>query len=207
MQYETPQSGSKPMLSLRQTLIQCMRKYGDFSGRATRAEYWWWLLAVSVAGFILNILPLIGSVLGGVFGLAVLLPSLAVTARRLHDINRTGWWQAVWSGIFLVGWIPLVIVAAGLIFVFLSGDWTGLGAAVPVGGAVAGVLIVLLIGAAALLAVFIWMLLWLTRQGQAGPNRYGPDPRQWNHELSDDSLGLRRGENGHSPRSTEPESF
>ncbi|HVM22463.1 MAG TPA: DUF805 domain-containing protein [Sphingomicrobium sp.] len=79
-----------------------LQKYADFSGRAPRAEYWWFALAVVVAYIVAGIIEgIVGinTMLAGVYGpltallaLALLVPSLAVGVRRLHDTNRSAWW-------------------------------------------------------------------------------------------------------------------
>ena len=79
----------------------CRGQYATFSGRAKRSEFWWFFLfqvLVMVAA------SMLGDVINGIASLALLLPALAVGARRLHDIGRTGWWQLLLlSGIgFLV---------------------------------------------------------------------------------------------------------
>jgi uncharacterized membrane protein YhaH (DUF805 family) len=74
--------------------------YVNFAGRATRSELWLWVLFTVLAGLATGILdaavfPSVGptsSPLNGVFEVATFLPSLALNVRRLHDINRTGWW-------------------------------------------------------------------------------------------------------------------
>jgi uncharacterized membrane protein YhaH (DUF805 family) len=70
----------------------CLTKYVDFSGRATRSEYWWFYLFQLLVSVAANLL---GSVFGlfALLPLLLLLPGLAAGARRLHDINRSGWWQ------------------------------------------------------------------------------------------------------------------
>jgi uncharacterized membrane protein YhaH (DUF805 family) len=82
----------------------CFAKYADFKGCATRSEFWWWVLfnviASAALGIVSDKLPLL-------FSLAVLLPNLAVTARRLHDIDRSGWWQLV-GFVPLIGWIVMI---------------------------------------------------------------------------------------------------
>lgn len=88
----------------------CYRKYATFTGRARRAEYWWYtLFNVIIYAALITVGILIGSsdgsatvvgILVGVYLLAVLLPTLAVTTRRLHDSGLSGWWQ-------LIGFIPL----------------------------------------------------------------------------------------------------
>jgi uncharacterized membrane protein YhaH (DUF805 family) len=78
--------------------------YVGFTGRATRSEFWYFILTYIIIYFILAILEgLVGltGILTGIFGLAMLLPSLAVEFRRLHDTGRTAWW-------LLIGLIPLV---------------------------------------------------------------------------------------------------
>ena len=71
-----------------ESISTCIRKYIDFSGRAQRSEYWWFLLFRVIVGIAVGWIPL----LGGIVGLLLLLPSLAVQARRLHDTNRSAWW-------------------------------------------------------------------------------------------------------------------
>lgn len=72
-----------------------LNNYATFNGRAVRSEYWYWTLFTVIVAFILGIVgSIIGTaVLGQIFNLLVLAPGLAVGARRLHDINRSGWWQ------------------------------------------------------------------------------------------------------------------
>ena len=70
-------------------------KYVTFTGRADRSEYWYWTLfsvIVQVVGSILDAISNLGFI-AAVLSLAVLLPSLAVSVRRLHDLDRTGWWM------------------------------------------------------------------------------------------------------------------
>jgi uncharacterized membrane protein YhaH (DUF805 family) len=82
----------------------CFRKYADFNGRATRSELWWWVLFLVLASAAAQV---VSNALNALIGLATLLPSVAVTARRLHDIGRSGWWQLV-SLIPLVGWLVVL---------------------------------------------------------------------------------------------------
>ena len=75
------------------------RIYGTFAGRASRSEYWFWTLFSIIASFAAALIDvLIGtvSVVSGIYCLAVIVPSLAAGARRLHDINRSGWWQLLY---------------------------------------------------------------------------------------------------------------
>ena len=83
----------------------CISKYAEFNGRATRPEFWWWCLFTVLAGVALSV---VSNVLSVLFSLGTLLPSLAVCARRLHDTNRSGWWQLV-GLVPLLGWIVLIV--------------------------------------------------------------------------------------------------
>jgi uncharacterized membrane protein YhaH (DUF805 family) len=94
------------------TLIEavkiCFRKYADFNGCASRPEFWWWFvftLVVTVA------LRTVSYNVAGVFSLVTFLPSIAVAARRLHDVDRSGWWQLLYF-VPVIGWIILIIFCA-----------------------------------------------------------------------------------------------
>ena len=92
------------MEEIQKSVRTCFTKYADFNGRAARPEFWWFVLAQFVVALILNmVLPL----LGGLFSLAVLVPSLAAGSRRLHDIGKSGWLQLL-ALIPLVGWVILI---------------------------------------------------------------------------------------------------
>jgi uncharacterized membrane protein YhaH (DUF805 family) len=83
-----------------QAILGCLRNYATFAGRASRSEFWWFFLfqiMISVAA------STISQQLGSLVNLALLLPALAVGARRLHDIGKSGWWQLlILTGIGLV---------------------------------------------------------------------------------------------------------
>jgi len=102
--------------------------YADFNGRARRKEYWMYTLVNMVIIVVLQILarmvPLLG-ILAAIYGLAVLVPGLGVTARRLHDVGKSGWFM-------LLAFVPI----AGLYVLYL-----------------------------------------LVKEGDAGNNAYGPNPK------------------------------
>jgi uncharacterized membrane protein YhaH (DUF805 family) len=100
--------------------------YANFSGRATRPEYWWWFVfswIVSVVSNALDRWARVGAIespsyagvavglITGIVALALLIPSWAVLVRRLHDTNRSGWW---WLLVFIpiIGWIILIVFLA-----------------------------------------------------------------------------------------------
>jgi uncharacterized membrane protein YhaH (DUF805 family) len=87
------------------SITTCFSKYADFNGRASRSEFWWWALFVFLVSVAASFFS---QMLSGIFSLATLLPYLAVGARRLHDTNRSGWFQLL-SLIPLIGWIILLV--------------------------------------------------------------------------------------------------
>ena len=90
---------------------KCFQKYVDFNGRASRSEYWWFYLFTVLIGLVALVISLIGVPGVRVLAwLALLLPTLAAGARRLHDINRSAWWLLLFLGGF--GVIGLIVLLA-----------------------------------------------------------------------------------------------
>jgi uncharacterized membrane protein YhaH (DUF805 family) len=83
----------------------CFAKYADIKGCASRPEFWWWILFTSIVALVLRS---VSYYLSALFSLATLLPSIAVTARRLHDTDRSGWWQLLYF-LPIIGWIVLIL--------------------------------------------------------------------------------------------------
>ena len=163
-----------PMVSFPQAINLGFKNYFKFSGRATRAENWWWVLFTVLAGIVLAVVDTLtgtmgmfgdSGLLGFLFELAILVPSFALGVRRLHDINRTGWWLLLFLGGF-----PIAAIGGGILLVsfFLLDNFlilTVLGFATVIGFGILG-----LIG-------IIVLIVWAIKQGDTGPNKYGPDPR------------------------------
>jgi uncharacterized membrane protein YhaH (DUF805 family) len=92
--------------------------YTKFDGRAGRPAYWWWFLFAILVGIGANIIDaIIGTfgVVSGLAGLALLLPNLSVSIRRMHDINRSGWW-------ILIFIVPIVGFILWLVWFLREGD-------------------------------------------------------------------------------------
>ncbi len=90
-----------------ESIRTCFSKYAMFDGRASRSEYWWFFLFTFLASAALGY---ISQTLSGLFSLGILLPSLAVGVRRLHDIDKSGWFLLL-SFIPIIGWIILIFWA------------------------------------------------------------------------------------------------
>lgn len=86
------------------------KKYADFTGRARRKEFWMFVLFYFIFSIVLGIIDgIIGvQLLGLLFSLGSLIPSLAIGARRLHDTGRSGWWQLLYL-IPLIGLIIMIV--------------------------------------------------------------------------------------------------
>ena len=161
-----------------------LRRYAEFSGRSRRMEYWMWVLFQFLISFVfiiiiaavggaaimsgdLNQLVAVGGIVIVIYLLMILMaliffiPNLAVTVRRLHDTDRSGWWMMLYWGPYL-----LLIVAQMMI-----------GASAYAGGdAMAGGMVALVAGLAWLVGCII-LLVFMFLEGTRGPNRYGPDPK------------------------------
>lgn len=135
-------------------------KYATFSGRASRSEYWWFVLAVVIGSVVTQ---LIWGLLGLIFSLAVLCPGIAVGWRRLQDTGRPGWYIAIPFGLSLLNTLlaPSVPDDAAM----AAGELPGMGSIVLSG----------ILGLASLV-VFILYIWWLTRPSQPETNQYGPPP-------------------------------
>ena len=128
------------------------KKYCNFTGRAQRSEFWWFVLfggiVNSCLGLFTNASPETGMLTSGIVSLVLLLPHFAVTARRLHDANLSGWIQLAPMGLALLGGLALHLDfgPSAYMCIMLAG-LTGLG-----------------------------LLILYARRGTVGPNRFGPDP-------------------------------
>jgi uncharacterized membrane protein YhaH (DUF805 family) len=159
-----------------------LKRYAEFSGRSRRTEYWmfflfqmllgvafWVLLAIVGGGALMTGgdptamaaaggAAMIIFALYGLVSLALIIPAIAVTVRRLHDTNRTGWW--------------VLAPIAGYVLMFIGGI---MAAASPDNPGVGGVLA--LIGGLAVLVLAVVLLVFMFLEGTRGPNNYGPDPK------------------------------
>lgn len=86
-------------------------QYATFSGRARRTEYWYFALINTIASIAIMIAFGEDSAASLVFALVLFLPNIAVGARRLHDIGRTGWWQLIIL-VPIIGWIVMIVFGA-----------------------------------------------------------------------------------------------
>ena len=180
-------------------MLMPLKRYADFSGRSRRMEFWMWVVFQFLIGlaFIVLMVALGGAAImsgdvggamamGGIIlilyllyfllGLVFLVPGLAVTIRRLHDTNRSGWWIMLFWGPILLSY-ALTFIFMGSLVAAASNDPTSLGADNATLGAVGLVMSLLsLAGLAGLVVLIVFLFL----EGTKGPNRYGADPKGQN---------------------------
>ena len=137
-------------------------KYATFSGRASRAEYWYFFLFTIIAGAALSAIE---STLATAFSIANLVPNLAVAVRRLHDTNRSG--KLIVALILVEVVLFLVIVVS-----FVAGISGAIGGNenVATGGGIG-----VLVGVVLFVVLAIYWIYLMAKRGDAGPNRFG-DP-------------------------------
>jgi len=140
------------MMSFPDAVKTCFQKYVTFSGRAPRAEYWYFTLFYFLISIVAGIIDAVifgtsidgTGILGVIVSLGLFLPGLAVLWRRLHDTNKPGWYALVWFVAYLA--------AAMLIIVSV------------------------VIGVIGILAALGVMIYWLVQPSSPGPNDFGPNP-------------------------------
>ena len=161
-------------MTFSQAITTCLRKYFTFSGRAPRAEYWWFFLFCFLGGMLFGAVEgfINGAtrtengptLLSGAFNIATFIPSLAVGWRRMHDSGR--------SGLYLMYPLFAIIGFATFLGMFAgpsieNGDFSQLTGFVGLVTVIAAIVVII--------SPFI-VLFWLTRPSQPGPNHYGPNP-------------------------------
>ena len=163
-------------MTFQQSIFTCFRKYFTFSGRASRSEYWWFVLFCALGGFVFGFIEGFinaatrtedgPSLLSGAFNLATFIPSLAVGFRRMHDTGR--------SGLYL--FYPVIAIIGLMTFIAMSGGFAALENGSPEAlfegafGLIVGIALFIIV-----ISPFI-VIFWLTRPSQPGPNHYGPNP-------------------------------
>ena len=97
--------------------VVVLERYAKFDGRATRPEFWWFVLANVIIGVVFNVLGEVSDIfffISLLYSLAVLVPYLAVGVRRLHDTDKSGWW-------LLIGLVPCVGIIILIVFFATEG--------------------------------------------------------------------------------------
>ena len=141
-------------MTLLESIKICFQKYVAFNGRAKRTEFWYFFLFTCLGAICLSILDMaifprneVG-VLSLIFTVLTFLPYISVTCRRLHDTNRSGWWQGLPYAVMLFAGFLTIISETLLIIGIVAGIGTG-----------------------------IMLIVWLATIGDSTKNRFGPSIR------------------------------
>ena len=145
------EEGGSMGLNLPDAVKICFKKFFDFKGRASRSEYWYFTLFIMVGyvvGFTLGFIAPVFFIINGIFFLVIIIPWVAVAARRLHDINKSGWFQ-------------LIPLPAGILeFIFAENRQQTLE------------IIFLIVG----LILYIYLIILFCTSGDSKQNRFGKYP-------------------------------
>lgn len=146
--------------------LKVIRNYATFKGRARRKEYWMFILFNFIIGVVLTILDNVlgltynyseyssGGTLSSLYNLFVFIPALAVTVRRLHDVNKSGWL----IGIMYIGLAVFMLIMFTMIFAQSFG-------------------VMLIIPGLVMFGYGIYLFVLTVTEGDSGPNQYGEDPK------------------------------
>jgi uncharacterized membrane protein YhaH (DUF805 family) len=154
------------------------RQYVDFNGRARRKEYWIFSMINTLIGIVFTVIqyasPALATtttIVSALFSLAALLPELAVSVRRLHDIGKSGWLLLILYGSVILMFPIFMLVSLTM----------------ALGGRVE-----LIFGGLALVpfGVFIWFFVMWCTDSQPGANKWGPNPKEANYELAQKRLNI-----------------
>ena len=170
--------------------LYCLQHYADFNGRARRSEYWFFqlfnfLITIGIYLIVLGIKEVIGINLGflnTVYSIAVLIPNWAVSARRLHDTNRSGWWQLL---TIITGLIMSGLVITFVYLLFFCAIWGEDMRGFSIFMEEKPLSVLLFVSIICHIAAKILLLVWYCRDSQQGVNRFGPNPKEENNANPD----------------------
>ena len=153
-------------MSFGEAILSVFSKYATFSGRARRSEYWYFALFNFLIGLVLAIigkmLPFL-AILSSLYGLAILIPGIAISVRRLHDIGKSGWTMLI----YLIPAIIYGVLLSIMLIKHFEGEEPNLTLYI-IFGIITFITFVLAI-------VFI---VWMCRDSQPGENKWGPNPKE-----------------------------
>lgn len=173
-------------MSFGEAIKACFEKYAVFSGRSRRSEYWYFYLFTFLVSLVLECIPFLG-LLSFVWFLAQLIPSLAVTVRRFHDIGKSGWNYLFFAipELLFFGYIFSImfyaikdLIDAGIDLNNWADNTEAIGKIIGNSIVTNGSLVTFCIYSFILVVSIILWLVWMTRDSQPGENQWGPNPKE-----------------------------
>lgn len=163
-------------MSFGEAIKSVFSKYATFSGRARRSEFWYFFLLNFIICFVLGFIPFLSWV-SGLWSLAILIPFVAVTVRRFHDIGKSGWY-------YLVPLIPALAYVGYLVYYVLKimkeidGSFSDTDAIMQhIMDNPSGILAIVVLGLLTIITTIIWIV-WMAKDSQPGENKWGPNPKE-----------------------------
>ncbi len=148
------------IFAMDKAILSCFKKYAKFSGRATRFEYWSFVLFQLLVSFFVSLIPFAGTAVSGIITLVCFIPNLSVSWRRLHDTGRSGLFTFL-PYIGLLFLIPVAIISVNCI------DFEDI---------VESSVIFLILFGVVTLALSIVVIVFMCKKSQPGTNKYGDEP-------------------------------
>jgi len=173
-------------MSFGEAIKSVFSKYAVFSGRARRSEYWYFYLFTFLVSLVLGCIPFLG-LLSFLWSLAIIIPSIAVSVRRFHDIGKSGWNYLFFAipELLFFGYIFSFmfyaikdLINAGINLSNFPDNTEAIGRiignSIIENGSLAtfGIYLLLLI-----VSIVLW-LVWFTKDSQPGENKWGPNPKE-----------------------------
>ena len=161
-------------MSFGEAIKSVFSKYATFSGRARRSEFWYFFLLNFIICFVLGFIPVLSWV-SGLWSLAILIPFVAVTVRRFHDIGKSGWY-------YLVPLIPALAYTGYLVYYVMKtvkevGVYDMDAIARHITDHPSGILAIVVLGLLTIITTIIWIV-WMAKDSQPGENKWGPNPKE-----------------------------
>ena len=161
-------------MSFGEAIKSVFSKYATFSGRARRSEFWYFFLLNFIICFVLGFIPFLSWV-SGLWSLAILIPFVAVTVRRFHDIGKSGWY-------YLVPLIPALAYTGYLVYYVMKtvkevGVYDMDAIARHITDHPSGILAIVVLGLLTIITTIIWIV-WMAKDSQPGENKWGPNPKE-----------------------------
>lgn len=173
-------------MSFGEAIKSVFSKYAVFSGRARRSEYWYFYLFTFLVSLVLGCIPFLG-LLSFFWSLAIIIPNIAVSVRRFHDIGKSGWNYLFFAipELLFFGYIFSFmfyaikdLVNAGINFYNFADNSETIGRVIGNSIIENGSLATLGIYFLILIVSIILWLVWFTRDSQPGENKWGPNPKE-----------------------------
>ena len=173
-------------MSFGEAIKSVFSKYATFSGRARRSEFWYFFLFNLVVSLVLGLIPVL-DILSFIWALGVLIPTLAVTVRRFHDIGKSGWNYLLFliPSLLYLGYIIYFVITVVIPLTQTGFDPSNIQAVTELLMAnKTPLLIISILELLSVIALIVWIV-WMARDSEPGVNKWGPNPKEMPNNASE----------------------